>query len=50
MSLAKNSTRKRGKVGILGKTQYGGRKQRRSSDVAFINEMIMEYHQITYVE
>ena len=38
------------KAGILGSSQYGGRKQRRSSDVAFINEMIMEYHRITYVE
>ena len=34
--------------GFLGSNQYGGRKNKRSNDVAFINEMIIEFHRLSY--
>ena len=35
-------------LGILGKNQFGGRKGHQTHDIAFINELIMEYHRITH--
>ena len=37
------------KEGTMGNNQYGGRKNKRSNEVAFINEMILEYHRMTYI-
>lgn len=36
------------KQGFLGENHHGGRKTRRSSDVAFINEMIIGFHRLSY--
>ena len=42
-------TKREEEAGTMGENQYGGRKQRRSNDVAFINEMILEYHRMMHI-
>ena len=36
-------------AGTMGENQYGGRKQKWSSDVAFLNKMILEHHRMTNI-
>ena len=36
-------------AGTLGECQFGGRKEKRANDVAFLNEMILEYHRMSYI-
>ena len=45
----KTTIQKEDASGSLGCNQYGGRKNRRSNDASFINEMIMEYHRMMYI-
>ena len=35
-------------AGTMSDNQFGGRKGKRSSDFAFLNEMILEYHRMMY--
>ena len=37
------------KSGSLGNNQYGGQKNKQSNDISIIIEMIIEFHQMTYI-